>query len=227
MFSSREDQDAEEAEPDAGEPAPGDVLVVDEGRGDDEGEEGRGRLEDPGQPRVDVLLGPADEPERDRDVDGTQDGKVSEGAGVARQRRPRHGHDDEQDRDADEDAQQDEAQRRERLDADLDEEVAAAPHEGQRAQQDGVAGGRARLGRRGRSSAFVGGSGSSVTGGVWHAQGVPVGPATPGPRRPPGRPWVRRREWAGSVPWTAACVPFAPSSCSTERPSASSTPSSP
>ena len=123
---------------------------------------------------------------------------------VAGQRRPRHGHDHQEDREPDEQAQQDEAQRRERLDADLDEQVAGAPRERERAEQDGVAGCRARRVGGARPS-------SRRAGSVSPAESAMRGPRRRAPRssrRPPLRP--RRR----SIPYHGrACAPFVPSSC--------------
>ena len=145
----------------------------------------------PARPEAMCCSAHADEPERDRDVDGAQDGEVPDRPGVARERRPRDRHDHEEDREADEDAQQDQAERRQRLDADLDEEVAAAPHQGERAEQDGVAGGRARRIGGARPEA-----GRSGVGG--HRRSLPRPAAWRGPGRPaPPIP----------VPWRAHASP--------------------
>jgi hypothetical protein len=111
------------------------VLVVHEGCGQHQGEERRGGLEDPRQPGRDVLLGPADQPERDRDVHGAEDGEVPQRPAIARHRGPRGDDHDEEDGEADDETPGHEAERRQRLDADLDEEVAGAPCEGEHAEQ--------------------------------------------------------------------------------------------
>ena len=91
----------------------------------------------------------------------------------------------QEDGEADHDAEADEAERRERLDADLDEEVAGAPRERERAEEDGV---RRRGSRRagvaaGRRAGSERVGGRGITGGVCHASCRPRRP--PGPTRAP------------------------------------------
>ena len=68
-----------------------DPLVGQEVEAEQEGEERHGRLRDPGDARVDVLLAPADQPERDRGVDraehdGGAPGRAQVGGRAARAR---------------------------------------------------------------------------------------------------------------------------------------------
>jgi hypothetical protein len=59
-----------------------------------------------------VLLRPADQPERDRDVDGAEDGQVPQRPAITRQRRAGDDDGDHEDREADQQPQADEAERR-------------------------------------------------------------------------------------------------------------------
>ena len=125
-----EDRDADEADGEAGQTVERDSLVPEnEGSDDDHEQRDRGG-EDRRQRGVDRQLCPGDQRERDRDVDRTHDDQVAVGPRVARKRFAGDPDHDRQEQEPEEQPQRDQRERRQAVvDPDLDEQVAAAPHE--------------------------------------------------------------------------------------------------
>ena len=145
-----EQGDSDEPEPDAEYPCGPDPLVRQEPEPDQQREDRDGGLRDAGRSRVDVLLAPGDEPERERGIEQTEHERLAPGFAEAQHRRPGtqpHGEVAEQD-----DAGQQgpcghqRPGREASLDPDLDEEVGGAPDRGEGEDQRPVsAGHRLRL----------------------------------------------------------------------------------
>ena len=119
------------AEDEAAELVDGDRLLLQHERREDQGEERRQGLQDGCQGGADRPFGPGDEHERDRDVEDAHDGDARQHAPLARDARARRTEQHEQPGDADGQSPGHQGEWLEAaLDADLDEEVRAAPGEG-------------------------------------------------------------------------------------------------
>ena len=113
-------------------------LVGQEERRQDDREERDRRGQDRRQRRLDRLLGPGDEQERDRDVDDRHHQQVAVDPPLARQRLVGDPDDGPQEERADDQPERDERERPEVVDRELDEQVARAPHEAEREEDQPV-----------------------------------------------------------------------------------------
>ena len=117
-------------------------------RGEDDDDQRDRAVEDRGDVRIDGLLGGGDQRERDHDVDRRHHEQVEVGLRVPRQLCPAdHDHRD-QERQANRQPRGDQRERWERLNAELDERVARAPHDPEEAEQEDVGARRAGDHRR-------------------------------------------------------------------------------
>ena len=132
-----EDDHPAEAHRQAGEPVDRDHLVEEEQRRDDDREQRHGRVQDRRDRGIDAAPFPVrDEPEGDHDREQRHDQQVAIGAPAGRERRSDDQEDADQQQGPEQEPQHDEGERLQTLvDADLDEQVAAAPHEGQEEEQ--------------------------------------------------------------------------------------------
>ena len=111
-------------------------LVGEDERRQHDREQRHGPVEDGGERRVDRLLAPGDERERDDDPQQRHDQQVEIGVSAARQMLPGDAHGEREDRSTDSQPASYQRERRERLDPDLDEQVAAAPREAERKEDE-------------------------------------------------------------------------------------------
>ena len=130
-----QDDDADEADREAGHAVDPDGLVVEEERGDDDREE-RNRGREDGRDRgVDRSLRPGDQGERDDDVDAGHHDQVAVQAPLSRKLLSGQPQDHPQEDGPDRQPKRHQRERPEVVDRELDEEVARAPHEAER-QED-------------------------------------------------------------------------------------------
>ena len=141
------------AKPDrqAGEPVDRDVLVMQEQRRDHDREQRHGRVEDRRDRGIDAAPFPVrDEPERDHDREQRHDQQVAVRSPARRERRTDDQEDADQQERPEQEPQHDQREGSQPLvDADLDEQVAAAPHERQEDEQRPVEPGPGGLRRGG------------------------------------------------------------------------------
>ena len=135
---ARDDDHADEPDEQADQAVDPDGLVRQEdGREHDREQRDRGR-QDRRERRLDRGLGPGDEQERDRDVDDRHHEQVAVDPALARERLLRDPDDDPEQRGADQQAERHEREGPEVVDRELDEQVARAPDEPEREEDDPV-----------------------------------------------------------------------------------------